>query len=47
MEPPIVGRPADGRIGAFAEFMAIKQDDVAIRPKAPAWKQQFSSTWSA
>jgi NADPH:quinone reductase-like Zn-dependent oxidoreductase len=30
----VYARPADGRIGAFAEFIAIKEDDVAIKPKA-------------
>jgi NADPH:quinone reductase-like Zn-dependent oxidoreductase len=30
----VYGRPADGRIGAFAEFIAIKEDDVAIKPTA-------------
>src|SRR3989441_6491511 len=29
----VYARPADGRIGAFAEFSAIKEDDVAIKPK--------------
>jgi NADPH:quinone reductase-like Zn-dependent oxidoreductase len=29
----VYARPADGRIGAFAEFMAIKEDDVANKPK--------------
>jgi NADPH:quinone reductase-like Zn-dependent oxidoreductase len=30
----VYARPADGRIGAFAEFIALKEDDVAIKPKA-------------
>jgi alcohol dehydrogenase len=30
----VYARPADGQIGAFAEFIAIKEDDVAIKPKA-------------
>jgi NADPH:quinone reductase-like Zn-dependent oxidoreductase len=30
----VYARPADGRIGAFAEFIAIKEDDLAIKPKA-------------
>jgi len=30
----VYARPADGQIGAFAEFSAIKEDDVAIKPKA-------------
>ena len=30
----VYARPADGRIGAFAEFIAIKEDDVAIKPAA-------------
>ena len=29
----VYARPADGRIGAFAQFIAIKEDDVAIKPK--------------
>jgi alcohol dehydrogenase len=29
----VYARPADGRIGSFAEFIAIKEDDVAIKPK--------------
>jgi NADPH:quinone reductase-like Zn-dependent oxidoreductase len=29
----VYARPADGRIGAFAEFIAIKEEDVAIKPK--------------
>jgi NADPH:quinone reductase-like Zn-dependent oxidoreductase len=28
----IYARPADGRIGAFAEFIALKESDVAIKP---------------
>ncbi len=30
----VYARPADGRIGAFAEFIAIKECDVAVKPKA-------------
>src|SRR5438105_4492975 len=30
----IYARPADGRIGAFAELIAINEDDVAIKPRA-------------
>ncbi|MEO8577046.1 MAG: NADP-dependent oxidoreductase [Gemmatimonadales bacterium] len=30
----VYARPADGRIGSFAEFIAIKEDDVASKPKA-------------
>jgi len=30
----VYARPADGRIGAFAEFIAINEDDVAIKPRA-------------
>jgi NADPH:quinone reductase-like Zn-dependent oxidoreductase len=30
----VYARPADGRIGAFAEFIAINEADVAIKPKA-------------
>ena len=28
----VYARPADGRVGAFAEFIAIKEDDVAMKP---------------
>jgi NADPH:quinone reductase-like Zn-dependent oxidoreductase len=28
----VYARPADGRIGTFAEFIAIKEDDVAMKP---------------
>src|SRR5205823_13744339 len=30
----VYARPADGQIGTFAEFIAIKEDDLAIKPKA-------------
>src|SRR5207253_11398101 len=30
----VYARPTDGRIGAFAEFIVIKEEDVAIKPKA-------------
>jgi NADPH:quinone reductase-like Zn-dependent oxidoreductase len=30
----VYARPADGRIGGFAEFIAIAEEDVAIKPKA-------------
>src|SRR5438105_3199337 len=30
----VYARPADGRIGAFAEFIAIEEGDVAVKPKA-------------
>jgi NADPH:quinone reductase-like Zn-dependent oxidoreductase len=30
----VYARPADGRIGAFAELIAISEDDVAIKPRA-------------
>jgi alcohol dehydrogenase len=35
-------RPADGRIGAFAEFIAIKEDDVAVKPKALTMEEAAS-----
>src|SRR5438876_4830106 len=38
----VYARPADGRIGAFAEFIAIKEDDVAIRPKALTMEEAAS-----
>jgi NADPH:quinone reductase-like Zn-dependent oxidoreductase len=38
----VYARPADGRIGAFAEFIAIKQDDVANKPKALTMEEAAS-----
>src|SRR5438128_4806926 len=38
----VYARPADGRIGAFAEFIAIKQDDVAVKPKALTMEEAAS-----
>src|SRR5205823_5862602 len=34
--------PADGRIGAFAEFIAINEDDVAIKPRALSMEEAAS-----
>src|SRR5438105_5959547 len=38
----VYARPADGRIGTFAEFIAIKEDDVAIKPKALTMEEAAS-----
>ena len=38
----VYARPADGRIGAFAEFMAIKEEDVAIKPPALSMEEAAS-----
>src|SRR5438552_14306780 len=38
----VYARPADGRIGAFAEFIAIKEDDVATKPKALTMEEAAS-----
>jgi len=38
----VYARPADGRIGAFAEFTAIKEDDVAVKPKALTMEEAAS-----
>src|SRR2546422_6931751 len=38
----VYARPADGRIGAFAEFSAIKEGDVAIKPKALTMEEAAS-----
>jgi len=38
----VYARPADGRIGAFAEFIALKEDDVAIKPKALTMEEAAS-----
>jgi NADPH:quinone reductase-like Zn-dependent oxidoreductase len=38
----VYARPADGRIGAFAEFIAIKEEDVAIKPKTLSMEEAAS-----
>src|SRR5256714_14684296 len=38
----VYARPADGRIGAFAEFIAINEEDVAIKPKALTMEEAAS-----
>jgi alcohol dehydrogenase len=38
----VYARPADGRIGAFAEFIAINEADVAIKPKALTMEEAAS-----
>jgi len=38
----VYARPADGRIGGFAEFIAIAEDDVAIKPKALTMEEAAS-----
>src|SRR5438876_4339849 len=38
----VYARPADGRIGAFAEFIAIKEEDAAIKPKTLSMEEAAS-----
>ena len=38
----VYARAADGRIGTFAEFVAIKEADVAIKPKALSMEEAAS-----
>src|SRR5438093_11981563 len=38
----VYARPADGRIGAFAEFIAINEEDVAVKPKALTMEEAAS-----
>ena len=38
----VYARPADGRIGGFAEFIAINEDDVAIKPRALSMEEAAS-----
>src|SRR5213596_2125583 len=38
----VYARPADGRIVAFAEFIAIREDDVAIKPGALTMEEAAS-----
>lgn len=49
----VYARPADHRIGTFAEFIAINEDDVAIKPKELTMEEAASiplvglTTWQA
>src|SRR2546423_3746318 len=38
----VYARPVDGRIGAFAELIAINEEDVAIKPKALTMEEAAS-----
>jgi alcohol dehydrogenase len=38
----VYARPADGRIGTFAESIAIREDDLAIKPKALTMEEAAS-----
>jgi NADPH:quinone reductase-like Zn-dependent oxidoreductase len=38
----VYARPADGRIGAFAEFIAIKEADAALKPRALTMEEAAS-----
>lgn len=38
----VYARPADGRIGAFAEFIAIKEEDLALKPRALTMEEAAS-----
>jgi NADPH:quinone reductase-like Zn-dependent oxidoreductase len=38
----VYARPADGRIGAFGEFIAIAEEDVAMKPKALSMEEAAS-----
>src|SRR6185369_13115388 len=38
----VYARPADGRIGAFAEFIAITEEDVALKPRALTMEEAAS-----
>ena len=38
----VYARPPDGRIGAFAEFIAIRENDVAIKPRTLSMEEAAS-----
>src|SRR5205823_3797796 len=38
----VYARPADGRIGAFAELIAINEEDVAVKPRALTMEEAAS-----
>jgi alcohol dehydrogenase len=38
----VYARPADGRIGGFAEFIAINEEDVALKPRALTMEEAAS-----
>lgn len=41
----IYARPADGRIGTFAERIAIDENDVALKPKTSRWWKPLPCRW--
>ena len=43
----VYARPDKDRIGTFAEFIAMNEADVAIKPKTSPWKKPLPSLWSA
>jgi len=43
----VYARPNKGRIGTFAEFIAMNEDDVAIKPKTLTTAEAASIPWSA
>ena len=43
----VYARPADGRIGAFAEFIRSKKMTWRLNPKHSPWKKRSPSPWSA
>ena len=43
----VYARPSDGRIGTFAEFIAIKEETWRSSPGPSRWKRQPPSPWSA
>ena len=44
----VYARPRDGRIGTFAEFIAMDEADVALKPEEPQHgRSGFHPSWSA
>ena len=41
----VYARPADHRIGTFAEFISMNENDVAISPKTFLWKKPLLYPW--
>ena len=43
----VYARPRDGRVGTFAEFIAMNEADVALKPTNLTMEEAASIPWSA
>jgi alcohol dehydrogenase len=41
----VYGRPRSNKIGTFAEYLSVHEEDIAIKPKILALKKLHPSLW--